>query len=146
MGHTNPPDDELRALLAGAGTIALVGATSKPDRPAYEVMQFLLERGFHVVPVTPKETEVLGQRAYPSLAAVPGPVDIVDVFRRAEHAPAIADEAAAIGANTLWLQLGISSEEAAERARAAGMTVVMNRCIAQTTQRFGIDRRATGAP
>ena len=145
MGHTNPTDEELRTLLAGAGTIVLVGATSRAGRPAHEVMKFLLDRGFHVVPVTPKETEVLGQRAYPSLAAVPEPVDMVDVFRRAEHTPAIADEAVAIGAKTLWLQLGISSEEAAARAEAGGLTVVMDRCIAQATRRFGIDRSAAGA-
>ena len=88
---------------------------------------------------------MLGQRAYPSLAAVPEPVDMVDVFRRAEHTPAIADEAVAIGAKTLWLQLGISSEEAAARAEAGGLTVVMDRCIAQATRRFGIDRSAAGA-
>lgn len=146
MAHADPADDELRALLEGAGTIAMVGASSDPTRPSHGVMAFLLERGFRVIPVSPNETEVLGQTAYPSLEAVPEPVDIVDVFRRSEHTPAIADEAVAIGARTLWLQLGISSEDAAKRARAGGLTVVMDRCIAQTVRRLGIRRSPAGTP
>ena len=140
MAHANPAENELRELLERAGTIAMVGASSSPDRPSHGVMKYLLESGFHVVPVSPTETEVLGQKAYPSLAAVPKPVDIVDVFRRAEHAPGIADEAAAIGAKALWLQQGITSEEAAERAEAAGLTVVMDRCIAKTVRTLGVRR------
>lgn len=140
MPHTNPSDDVLRAMLSGAGTIAMVGASSNPDRPAHGVMRFLQERGFRVVPVSPNETEVLGERAWPSLGDVPEPVDIVDVFRRAEYTPAIADEAVAAGARTLWLQLGIANEEAAERAKAGGLTVVMDRCIAQTVRRLGISK------
>ena len=140
MPHVNPGDDELRALLEGAGTIAMVGASSSPERPSHGVMRYLLDSGFEVVPVSPNETEVLGRKAYPSLASVPGPVDIVDVFRRAEHAPGIADEAAAIGAKTLWLQQVISSKEAAERAHAAGLTVVMDRCIAKTARALGVGR------
>lgn len=140
MPHVNPADGELRELLEGAGTIAMVGASSAPDRPSHGVMKYLLDQGFRVVPVSPTETEVLGQQAYPSLSAVPGPVDIVNVFRRAEHAPGIADEAAAIGARTLWLQQGISSDEAAKRAEKAGLTVVMDRCIAKTTQALGVRR------
>ena len=103
-------------------------------------MKFLLGRGFHVIPVSPNETEVLGQRAYPSLAAVPEPIDIVDVFRRAEHTPGIADEAVKAGAKVLWLQQGISNEDAAARASAGGLTVVMDRCIAETTGALGIRR------
>lgn len=138
MAHENPSDEELRDLLTSSRTIALVGASSKPDRPAHGVMQFLLRLGFHVVPVTPKETEVLGQRAYSSLAEIPERVDIVDVFRRAEATPAIADEAVAIDARALWLQLGIASEEAARRAAAGGLIVVMDRCIAETSRALGI--------
>lgn len=146
MAHTNPSDDALRAILAGAGTIAMVGASSNPDRPAHGVMRFLQERGFRVVPVSPNETEVLGERAWPSLGEVPEPVDIVDVFRRAEHTPAIADEAVEAGARTLWLQLGISNEEAAERGKAGGLTVVMDRCIAQTVRRLGLSKEGAERP
>jgi predicted CoA-binding protein len=146
MAHVNPTDAELRAILEGAGTVAMVGASSDPTRPSHGVMAFLLERGFRVIPVSPNETEVLGQTAWPSLAAVPEPVDIVDVFRRAEHTPDIADEAVAIGAKTLWLQLGIANEDAAARARAGGLTVVMDRCIAQTVKRLGIGQSPAEAP
>ncbi|HEU4829708.1 MAG TPA: CoA-binding protein [Gemmatimonadales bacterium] len=142
MTHVNPANEELRALLASARTIAMVGASSNPDRPSHGVMKFLLHRGFHVVPVTPFETEVHGQKAYASLAEIPEPVDIVDVFRRADATPPIADEAVAIGAKALWLQLGIASEEAARRAGAGGLTVIMNRCIAETTRELGIEKSA----
>lgn len=123
----NPPDDEIRRLLTDARTIAIVGASSKPDRPSHGVMQKLLAAGYRVIPVNPAEREVLGQRAYASLAEVPESIDIVDVFRRAEETPAIADAAVAKGAKVLWLQSGIVSEEAARRARE--LTVVMDRCI-----------------
>lgn len=142
MPHTNPPDDELRRLLTSARRIAMVGASSKPDRPSNDVMRILLRAGFDVVPVSPKEQEVLGRRAYPTLAEVPGPVDIVDVFRRSEETPSIADEAVRIGARTLWLQLGISSDEAAARAKAGGLTVVMDRCIGETVRALGITTAA----
>ena len=141
MAHVNPADEALRDLLASARTIAMVGASANPHRPANGVMKFLLRRGFHVVPVSPSEREILGEKAYPSLAAIPDAVDIVDVFRRAEATPAIADEAVAIGARALWLQLGIVSEEAARRAAAGGLTVVMDRCIAETARAFGIVAR-----
>lgn len=142
--HTNPGDDELRELLTSAHTIAVVGASSNPDRPSNEVMRLLLDRGFHVIPVSPNETEVHGERAYPSLDAIPEPVDIVDVFRRAEHTPAIADDAVRIGAKAFWLQLGISSDEAAARASAGGLIVVMDKCIGQTTVRLDIRKAAPG--
>jgi uncharacterized protein len=138
MTYTRPTDDELRAILSRARTIAMVGASSNRERPSFEVMKILLGAGFRVIPVTPKESKVLGRTAYPSLADIPERVDIVDVFRRAEDTPQIADEAARIGAKTLWLQLGISNDETAARAKAAGMTVVMDTCIGQTTLRLGI--------
>jgi Predicted CoA-binding protein len=140
MTHVNPTDDELRSILSTSRTIAIVGASSKHDRPAYGVMKTLMAAGFNVVPVTPREERILGRTAYATLADVPDPVDIVDVFRRAEDTPAIADEAAQIGAKVLWLQLGIVSDEAAARARAHGLVVVMDACIGQTTHRLGIKR------
>ena len=92
----------------------------------------LLQLGYRVIPVNPNETEVLGQKAYPSLSSVPVPIDIVDVFRRPEYTPAIADEAVMIGAKALWLQTGIVSEDAAARAKNGGLTVVMDQCIGAT--------------
>src|SRR5207237_4539835 len=119
----------LKELLINATTIAIVGASSNPDKTSYGIMQKLLTAGYNVVPVTPKETEILGQRSYPSLIDVPEPIDIVDVFRRAEDTPAIADDAVTIGAKALWLQTGIVSEDAAHRATAGGLIVVMDACI-----------------
>jgi uncharacterized protein len=127
--HENPSSEALRRLLTDARTIAVVGASSNPEKPSHGIMQKLLSAGYHVIPVNPRETEVLGQRAYPSLADVPGRIDIVDVFRRPEYAPPIADEAVAVGAKALWLQSGIVSDEAAARARAGGLVVVMDACI-----------------
>ena len=138
MAHLNPPDDLLRRLLAGAGAIAMVGASSNPARPSHGVMRFLLERGFRVIPVNPNETEVLGRRAWPALEEVPEPVDLVDVFRRAEFTPPIADSAVAIGAKVLWLQLGVVNAEAAARAVAGGRGVGMDRGVAPEVRRLGI--------
>jgi predicted CoA-binding protein len=127
--HTNPSDEVLRQLLIDTRTIAVVGASSNPDRSSNGIMGKLLKVGYRVIPVNPQETEVLGQRAYPTLAAIPEKVDLVDVFRRAEHTPALADEAVAIGAKALWLQQGIVNEEAAARAERGGLIVVMDSCI-----------------
>jgi predicted CoA-binding protein len=130
MSHANPSDARLRQLLSDASTIAVVGASSNPDRASYGIMQRLQGAGYTVIPVNPRETEVLGERAYPSLADIPRPVDIVNVFRRPEDTPAIADEAVAIGAGAIWLQSGIANDDAARRAEAGGLTVVMDACIA----------------
>jgi predicted CoA-binding protein len=138
MIHVNPSEQEIRELLAAAGTIAMVGASSNPARPSHGVMAFLLERGFRVIPVNPNETEVHGRRAWPTLESVPEPVDIVDVFRRPEFTPAIADSALAIGARVLWLQVGVINEEAAARAWEGGLVVVMDRCMAQVVREKGL--------
>jgi uncharacterized protein len=132
MPHTNPSDAELRTLLTNATTVAMVGASSNPEKASHGIMRKLQQAGYRVIPVNPRETEVLGERAYPSLLDIPERIDIVDVFRRAEDTPPIADEAVKIGAKALWLQAGIESEEAAARATAGGLTVVMNACIGAT--------------
>src|SRR3977135_1004891 len=132
MAHTNPSDQELTRLLTDATTIAMVGASSNPDKASYGIMQKLQKAGYRVIPVNPRETEILGERSYPSLVDVPERIDIVDVFRRAEDTPGIADEAVTIGAKALWLQTGIVSEDAAARAKAGGLTVVMDACIGAT--------------
>src|SRR5689334_15244946 len=115
LPHVNPRDEELKALLIAAKTIAMVGASSNPEKPSHGIMKRLLAAGYRVIPVNPHETEVLGQKAYASLEAIGEPVDIVDVFRRSEDTPPIADEAAKIGAKALWLQAGISNEDTAAR-------------------------------
>jgi uncharacterized protein len=132
MAHSNPSDQDLTQLLTTAKTIAMVGASSNPDKASHGIMRKLQNVGYRVIPVNPRETEVLGERSYPSLADVPEKIDIVDVFRRSEDTPAIADEAVAIGAKALWLQTGIANDDAAARAKAGGLTVVMDACIGAT--------------
>ncbi|GAB4362008.1 MAG: CoA-binding protein [Bryobacter sp.] len=120
----------IEEILDETKTIAVVGLSSKPDRSSYGVSEYLQQQGYRIIPVNPNETEVLGERAYATLEEIPEPVDMVNVFRRAEETPAIAAAAVAIGAKTLWLQQGIVNEEAAEIARAAGLSVVMDACLA----------------
>lgn len=133
-----PSDPELRSILGDARTIAIVGLSSKPHRDSYEVAEYLKARGYRIVPVNPKETSVLGEPAYPTLDDVPEDVriDVVDVFRRAEDTPPIAEAAVRRGARVLWLQDGIVSEEARRIAEAAGLTVVMGVCIRKTRKRL----------
>ena len=132
MAHVNPSDPELKALLTSASIIAMVGASSNSEKASHGIMQKLQRAGYRVVPVNPRETEVLGERSYPSLLDVPERIDIVDVFRRPEDTPAIADDAVRIGAKALWLQTGIANEDAAARARVGGLMVVMDACIGAT--------------
>jgi uncharacterized protein len=137
-GEVAPEDRELRALLGDAHTIAVVGLSSKPDRPSNSVAAYLQDRGYRIVPVNPKETEVLGERAYPSLRDLPQDihVDVVDVFRRAEDTPDVARDAVAIGARVLWLQAGIVNDDAYRIATEAGLEVIMGVCIRSTIQRL----------
>lgn len=138
MPHVNPTDDELREILGRVTTIAMVGASAKPERESHGVLRMLLDAGYRVLPVNPRESEILGQRVYASLADLPPGVEIVDVFRRAEETPPIADEAVRIGAEVLWLQLGVVNEQTAARATRGGLRVVMDRCIAQTVRFLGV--------
>ena len=133
-----PSDQELRSILGDSKTIAVVGLSSDPDRPSNEVAEFLQSKGYRIVPVNPKETEVLGERAYPSLLDVPEEIriDVVDVFRRAEHTPEIAEQAVARGAKVLWLQEGIADEDARRIGEDAGLTVIMGLCIKKQQQRL----------
>jgi uncharacterized protein len=130
-------DRELRQLLGGARTIAVVGLSSKPWRPSFEVAEYLQQHGYRIVPINPNEAEVLGEHAYPTLLDLPDDlqVDVVDVFRRAEETPEVARQAVAIGAGVLWLQEGIVNEEAARIAAEAGLDVIMGVCIRSTRQR-----------
>lgn len=133
-----PSDAELRSILGDARTIAVVGLSSKPDRSSNEVAVFLRGRGYRIVPVNPGETEVLGERAYASLLDVPRElsIDVVDVFRRAEHTPEIAEHAVRVGAKVLWLQDGIVNDDARRIAEDAGLTVIMGACMMRTARRL----------
>jgi len=123
-------------LLRNSRTIAVVGLSSRRTRPSYGVSEYMQSRGYRIIPVNPNETEVLGEKAYATLDDVPGPVDIVDVFRRSESVPEIVDAAIRVGAKGIWLQEGVVHEEAAARARAAGLEVVMDRCILKEHRRM----------
>ncbi|NVB77378.1 MAG: CoA-binding protein [Kofleriaceae bacterium] len=132
----------MRKILVEAKTIAIVGASNNPERPSYGIMKRLLDAGYRVIPVNPKETEVLGQHAVASLSDITEKVDIVDVFRRSEDTPPIADEAVKLGAKVLWLQLGVANDDAAARALAGGLTVIMNTCIGATHRRLQIQPKS----
>jgi uncharacterized protein len=125
----NSNSDVVAQILRGTKTIAVVGLSSNPMRASHEVGEYLKASGYRIIPVNPNEKEVLGEKAYARMEDVPEPVDIVDVFRRAEEVPAVAASAIRIGAKVLWMQLGIENAEAAERARAAGLVVVEDSCL-----------------
>jgi predicted CoA-binding protein len=131
-----PGDPELRSILGEARTIAVVGLSSNPSRESFDIAKYLQDKGYRIIPVNPKETEVLGEIAYPSLLDVPDQVDAVDVFRRAEETPEIARQAVRIGAKVLWLQTDIVNDEARRIAEDAGLTVVMGVCIRSVHRRL----------
>ena len=120
--------ETIQRILKECRTIAVVGLSSNPIRPSYGVAGYMKQQGYRVIPINPHEINVLGEQAYPSLAAVPEKVDLVDVFRRSEEAGVVVDEAILIGAKAIWLQEGVIDEAAAQRAQQAGLLVVMNRC------------------
>jgi predicted CoA-binding protein len=119
----------LRRVLRESRTIAVVGLSADWFRPSYFAAKYMQEHGYRIVPVNPKYAEILGEKCYPDLASIPEQVDIVDVFRKSADALPIAEQAIAIGARTLWLQIGVINEEAKQKAEAAGLTVVMDRCV-----------------
>lgn len=123
-------------ILHTSHTIAVIGLSAKRYRPSYGVAEYMKKAGYRIVPVNPEETEVLGEACYPDLDAVPGPVDIVDIFRRSEFVPEIVEAAIRKGARVIWMQEGVYNEEAARRAEAAGLTVVMDRCILKDHRRL----------
>ncbi len=135
---SDPGARQRKAILDRTRAIAMVGASSNPARPSYFVATYLLSSSadYDVYFVNPRETEILGRPVYPSLEALPVPVDLVDVFRRVEDLPGVADEAIAVGAKAFWAQLGLRSDAAAQRAHAAGLDVVMDRCLKIEHARF----------
>lgn len=129
MPFQNPAPDEIKALLARMRHIAIVGLSPKPNRPSFTVARAMQGFGYRIIPVRPAVQEVLGEKAYPSLAEVPDRIDVVDAFRAAEHLDELVDECIRLKLPALWIQEGIVNQAAAERARAAGIFVVMDRCI-----------------
>jgi uncharacterized protein len=129
------PHDRLR-ILERYRRIAMVGLSSNPFRPSHFAALYLIAEGYEVIPVNPREKEVLGRTSYPSLSAIPGRVEVVDIFRESAAVPAIVEEAIAIKAKVIWMQLGVIHNEAAARARAAGLEVVMDRCMKIEHARF----------
>jgi predicted CoA-binding protein len=131
-------DDKTRELLSSAKVIAVVGLSSKRARPSFGVSRYLQSVGYRIIPVNPNETEVLGEKAYPSLDEIPKDtrIDVVDVFRRSEEVPAVVDAAIRIGARAIWMQEGVIHDEAAARAREAGLYVVMDHCILKEHRRL----------
>lgn len=120
---------EIADILKNSKTIAVVGLSPKENRPSNQVARYLIDAGYTVIPVNPGQDEILGQRCYPNLAAIPVKVDVVDIFRKPEDIPPVVEEAIAMKAETVWMQLGISNEKAASMAHGAGLKVVMDRCI-----------------
>ncbi|MCF2936861.1 CoA-binding protein [Paenibacillus alkaliterrae] len=129
MAFENPAREQIRDILQNSTTVAVVGLSDNPERVSYMVSEAMQAKGYTIIPVNPNAETILGQKSYASLKDIPEPIDIVNVFRRSEHTPPVAEEAVAIGAKTLWLQLGIANEEAAAVAAEGGLHVIMDRCI-----------------
>lgn len=130
VNHDTYSDDYLRGILRSVRTIAVVGASERPNRPSHYVMAFLQAHGYRVIPVNPRASvpEILGEKVYNTLAEIPEAIDMVDVFRRSEEVAAVVDEAIAKGVKVVWMQLGVRDDAAARKAEQAGLKVVMNRC------------------
>lgn len=130
-------DRRIETILSNSRTVAVVGISDKPDRPSHVVAKYLQERGYRVIPVNPFLTEVLGEKAYKSLAEIPGQVDLVDVFRKSGDVPPVAEEAVRVGARFFWMQEGVESDRAREILDAAGIPWVMDRCVKKELEKRG---------
>jgi len=126
---TDPQEGVITHLLATARTVGVVGLSPDPAKESHQIASYLLEAGYEIVPVNPRAASILGRKSYPNLDALPEPPDVVQVFRAPEHVPEIVDSAIALGAKAVWMQVGIVHEAAAERARSAGLVVVMDHCM-----------------
>lgn len=125
----NPPEEEIRTILTKYKTIAVVGLSDNPEKDSYHVAKCLKDHGYRIIPVNPATKEVLGETSYPDLKSIPSPVDIVDIFRKPDAIPEIVDDAIDIGAKVVWMQLGLADNNAACKARDAGLKVVQSKCI-----------------
>jgi len=122
-------DKEIKEILENNRVVAVVGLSPKPDRASHQVAQYLQEHGYRIVPVRPKADEILGEKAFASLRDIPFPVEVVDIFRKEDAIPGIVDDAIAIGAKVVWMQLGLAEKQSAQKAREAGLKVVMDKCM-----------------
>lgn len=129
-------DQMMKDILTSARTIASVGLSANQEKESYWIVSYLKEQGYRIIPVNPTASEILGEKAYPDLESVPEPIDVVQVFRRAEDVPTVVDAAIKVGAKVVWMQEGIVNEEAAQKAREAGLQVVMNACMRMTHRRL----------
>ena len=125
----NPPSEKIKAILEKYKTVAIVGLSPKPERDSYKVAKYLKENHYRIVPVNPGQKEILGEKCYPNLKAIPFPIDVVDIFRKPEAISPVVDDGIEIGAKVVWMQLGLAHNQAADKARKAGLEVVMNKCI-----------------
>ncbi len=121
--------DEIRKILTESKTIAVVGLSPKQDRPSYKVASYLKSKGYRIIPVNPNADQILGEKSYPGLVSIPEKIDVVDIFRKSGDVPPVVDEAIKAGAKAVWMQEGIVNEPAAQKARSAGLMVVMDRCM-----------------
>jgi len=136
MALPNISDDDLKKLLEDVRSIAVVGISADPGKPSNRVASYLKQHGYHIIPVNPAAEEILDEKCYPDLKSITEPIDVVDVFRRPEFLPPIADEAVAVGAKVLWMQEGIRNEEAARTAEDAGLTVIQDACMLKEHSRL----------
>ena len=125
----NPTDEKIKEILTQSTTIAVVGLSPNPSRPSYGVANYLKNKNYRIIPVNPGHPEILGEKSYPTLSDIPEKVDVVDIFRRSEHIPPVVDEAIKIKARVIWMQSGIVNHQAAQKAKEAGLDVVMDRCM-----------------
>lgn len=129
-------DAELKRILTTIRTVASVGVSASPEKPSYAIFAYLKDHGYEMMPVNPTATEIQGRKVYPNLRAIDGKIDIVQVFRKPEDVPPVVDEAIQVGASVVWMQEGVINEAAAQKAEAAGLKVVMNRCMRATHRRL----------
>ena len=129
MSNTQNEDNLIKEMLTQSKTIAVVGLSPDPDKPSFEVAHYLQSKGYKIIPVRPGTDQILGEKAYASLSEIPVPVDIVDIFRKAEFIPEIVDEAIRIKAKSVWMQLGLVHPQASQKAKDAGLKVVMDKCL-----------------
>lgn len=134
-------DQTMKDILLSTKTIASVGLSANTEKESYWIVSYLKDQGYQIIPVNPTATEILGEKAYPDLASVPEQIDVVQVFRKSEDVPPIVDDAIKVGAKVVWMQEGIVNEEAAQKARAAGLQVVMDACMRATHRRLIGERR-----
>jgi len=125
----NPPSEKIKTILERYKRVAIVGLSPKPERDSHKVAKYLKDNGYRIVPVNPGQKEILGERCYPNLKAIPFLIEVVDIFRKPEAIPPVVDDAIAIGAKVVWMQLGLTHNQAADKARKAGLEVVMDKCI-----------------